>query len=102
MMLVNLGVKDFGNFKFWFIINSDWQGWGLNTIRNQIWSCWIQHREMENWVYSGRLSRMLRNRLCLSYNLNIYLTSISFLFYFILFHVYCLLGQIPMSDITYI
>ena len=25
-MVVNLGVKDFGNFKFQFIINSDWQG----------------------------------------------------------------------------
>ena len=51
-MVVNLGVKDFGNFEFQFVINSDWQGWGLNMIRNQIWSCWFQYGNMENWVYS--------------------------------------------------
>ena len=50
-MVVNLGVEDFGNFKFQFIINNDWPGWGLNKIRNQIQSCWFQHRDVENQVY---------------------------------------------------
>ena len=52
MVVVNLGVKDFRNFEFWFIMNSDWWGWGLNMIRNQIRSCWFQHGNMENQVYS--------------------------------------------------
>ena len=50
--VVNLGVKDFGDFEFRFIIDNDWWGWGLNPIRNWIQSCWFQHGKMENWVYS--------------------------------------------------
>jgi len=52
MAVVKLGVKDFGDFKFRFIINSDWQRWGLNTIGNWIQSFWFQHGNMENQVYS--------------------------------------------------
>jgi len=25
--MVPIGVKDFGDFKFWFVINNEWQGW---------------------------------------------------------------------------
>jgi len=53
MMVVNLGVEDFRHFEFWFVINSDWHGWGLNTIGDQISSFWFQHGNMENWVYSA-------------------------------------------------
>src|SRR5882724_5797218 len=38
-----LSILDFGDFECQFIINNDWQGWGLNMIGNQIWSCWFQH-----------------------------------------------------------
>jgi len=51
MLVVNLGVKDFREFKFWLIINNDWLGWGLNSIGNLIWSCWFQHRDVKYWVY---------------------------------------------------
>jgi len=51
-LVVNLGVENFGDFKFQFIIDNDWRGWGLNSIRIWIWSCWFQHGDMENQVYS--------------------------------------------------
>jgi len=59
MAVVNLRVEYFGNFKFWFIINSDWQQWGLNVIRNRIRSCWFQHGNMEYRVYSTKTVRKL-------------------------------------------
>jgi len=45
------------NFKFRFIVNSDWQRWGLNMIRDQIRSCWFQHGNVEYWVYSTEAIR---------------------------------------------
>jgi len=51
-MVVNFGIEDFRNFKFWFIIDNDWWRQGLNTIRDQVQDCWFQHGYMENWVYS--------------------------------------------------
>src|SRR5882724_4359017 len=52
MTVVSLGVEGFRNFQFQFVIDSDWQGWGLNAIRNLIQSCWFQHANMEKQVYS--------------------------------------------------
>jgi len=52
MTVVDLGVKDFGDFEFQSIIDSDWWGWGLNVFWNQIQSFWFQHGNMENQVYS--------------------------------------------------
>jgi len=48
--VVNLGVKDFGDFKFRFIIDNDGRV-GLNYIGNWIRSCWFQHRDVEYQVY---------------------------------------------------
>ena len=53
MSVVNLGVEDFRDFEFRFIVDNDWQGWGLNLIGNWIWSCWFQHQDVEDWVYSA-------------------------------------------------
>src|SRR5882724_3957192 len=53
LMVVNLGVYDFRDFKFQFVINNDWWGWRLNVIRDWIQSCWFQHGDVENWVYSA-------------------------------------------------
>ena len=53
MSVVNLGVKDFGDFELWFIIDNDWQGWGLNVIGNWIWSFWFQHKDVEYRMYSA-------------------------------------------------
>jgi len=52
MSVVNLGIKDFRDFEFRLVIDNDWQGWGLNTIGIQIWSCWFQHWYVEDQVYS--------------------------------------------------
>jgi len=41
MTVVNLGVEDFGDLEFWFIIDNDWWVWGLKDIRDQIQSCWF-------------------------------------------------------------
>jgi len=35
-----------------FVVDNDWQGRGLNMIRDQVWGCWFQHGYVENWVYS--------------------------------------------------
>ena len=51
-MVVNLVVKDFGDFEFQFIVDYDWWGWGLNIIGNWNQGCWFQLGNMENWVYS--------------------------------------------------
>src|SRR5882724_9496659 len=51
-VIVNLGVEYFRDFEFGFIINSDWQRWGLNAIRDRIRSRWFQHGNMEYRIYS--------------------------------------------------
>ena len=53
LMVVNLGVEDFGDFEFWFVIDNNWWGWRLNMIRDWVWDCWFQHGYMKNWVYSA-------------------------------------------------
>jgi len=58
-LVVNLGVEDFGDFKFRFIVNNDWRGWGLNSIGDRIRSCWFQHGDVENRVYSSETVRKL-------------------------------------------
>ena len=52
-MVVNLGVKDVGDFKFQFITDNDWQGKGLNVIGDWIQSCQFTHGDVEKWVYSA-------------------------------------------------
>ena len=52
MSVIDLGVKNLRDFKFGFIINSDGQRQRLNSFREQVWECWFQHGDMENWVYS--------------------------------------------------
>jgi len=56
-MVVNLGVKDFGNFGFWFIIDSDWQGWGFK----QDWELDLELL-VPTWTH-GKLG--VQNRDCL-------------------------------------
>jgi len=46
MLVVNLGVEDFGDFKFWFIIDMIGGGGGWNSIRNQIRIAGFQHRDV--------------------------------------------------------
>ena len=43
MLIVNLGIKDFRNFKFRFIIDCNWRRWGLDLVGNQVGGCWFQH-----------------------------------------------------------
>ena len=43
MSIVNLGIKDFRDFKFGFIVNCNWWRWGLDSIGNRVGGCWFQH-----------------------------------------------------------
>jgi hypothetical protein len=51
-MIINLGVKDFGNFKFQFSINFDRRRRRLDTVRNGVWSCDFELGNMEDRMYS--------------------------------------------------
>jgi len=55
--VVNLGIEDFGNFEFGFVVNCNRRRWGLNSIGNWVRSCWFQHRDVEYRVYSAETVR---------------------------------------------
>jgi hypothetical protein len=52
-MIVNLGVKDFRNFKFQFSIDFDWRRRRLDMVRNGVWSCDFELGNMEDRMYSA-------------------------------------------------
>ena len=47
---VYLGIKDRGYFVFWFPINDDRRVRNGVPTREGIWSCGLDHGDMENWV----------------------------------------------------
>src|SRR5467141_824584 len=55
--IVYLGIEDFGNFEFGFIINCNRQRCRLDSIGDRIGGCWFQHQDVENWVYSAETVR---------------------------------------------
>src|SRR5882724_507717 len=53
MMVVNLGVEELKDFEFW---SSTMMGGGGGG--DQVQSCWFQHGNVENWVYSRDCPKM--------------------------------------------
>ena len=47
---VHLGIKDRGYFVLWFPINDDRRVRNRVPTREGIWSCGLNHGDMENWV----------------------------------------------------
>ena len=47
---VYLGVKDQEYFIFWFPVNDDWRVRDGVLTREGVWSCGLDHGDMENWV----------------------------------------------------
>ena len=50
VLCVYLGVKDRGYFVFQFPINDDWRIRNGVLARDGIWSCGLNHGDVENWM----------------------------------------------------
>jgi hypothetical protein len=50
MSMIDLGVQNLGYLKLQFSINFNrWQRW-LSPVGDSVWSCWLQHGDMEDGV----------------------------------------------------
>ena len=59
MLVIDLGIENFGDFKLRFVIYHDSRQGGLNSIRDQVWIGGFQHRDVEHWVYGSEAVREL-------------------------------------------
>ena len=50
VLLVELGVEDFGDLIFGFAIHVEQRWRWLDAVRNSIWSWWFEDKDMEDWV----------------------------------------------------
>ena len=57
--LVKFRVEDFHNFKLFLAINLDWQRRRLNSVGNRVGNVWLELRDVEDQVDSGKIWREL-------------------------------------------
>ena len=50
--LIDLRVKDLGDLKLQLAIYEDRRGWKLYSVRDHVWGCAFQHRDVEHRVDS--------------------------------------------------
>ena len=62
VLLVELGVKDFGDLVFGFTVNVDWRQRWLDVVWDGVWSCWFEDRNMKDRVDRSEGIRELKGK----------------------------------------